>query len=618
MEIRPDTRSSSITLTEKCNLNCIFCGAKVEGTHKLSSRKLTDEITFLKSHEIDHLVLIGGEPTLSEHLLKILTFAKERSISHVDLHTNGLMFVYPDFLKKLESAGLESVRFFFISHDRDNYDSFTRTSGLFNSLIKAIDNAAGASFDIEFAVPVFRKNLDTVVGTIDYILSKWPEAGGLFLVPVGESSPEIHSPGDVEKLKIVLTESTRMAVDVGVSLHYNFWEPVRSELKHLAHPDTKRYLAHETDCYNCSIVSGCNGARLSGDRFLSESIFTNPESARDLYVSRTGDPGIDIKNDIIYSEMERKSIFSFYRPDHSGSDHLHQVILRANFICNQKCPFCYNEATAEFEARRSEIEYMIGKINEAFKTVDRFSFSGGEPTLDENLERYIRMVKNGPARKIELQTNAVRLANTDYASKLIASGVDTAFVSLHAHEPALSATITGRKGNFEKALAGIDNLLAGGVHVDINHVINTLNYTRLPEFVRFAHSRFSNSPIVFSMAHPFKWFPDSRMKYVPRFLDFAGYLGEALEWCLETGARFSGLAEPCGIPLCILGGEKKYYGEFHEIPAPGEEDYIVDREFIKPEVCRECDLFGNCFGIRARYAQYYGTDELRPVRIATD
>lgn len=612
MDITPDTATRSVQLNVKCNLNCVFCESKAAGKESLTSENIIGEIDFLKSHQIHRLVLHGGEPTLSEHLPKLIKIAKNIGVGHIDLHTNGLMLAYADYTGKLAGAGLGKVRFFFISHGRENYDAFSRTTGYFPSFIKGVENAAEAPVDIEFAVPVFSGNLESVAGTVDFILSNWPDAGGVFLIPARVKSPEFQSREQISELKLVLSETAAKTAEAGVRFHFNFWNQIRQEVRDRINPDIERYLTHRTDCYDCSIVGGCHGTRLLEGRFFPDKFVSDPEQARSFHIARTGDYDLDLKEDILHSELERRNIFTFYRPDRCGIDHLHQVIVRTNFSCNQRCPFCYNDSRPPVEAR--DIEFMIRKINRAFRTINRFSFSGGEPTLNDNLEKYIELVRGGPARMIEIQTNAVRLASTNLAARIAAAGVDDAFVSLHAHEAGLSDSITGRPGNFEKSLTGIDNLIKNGIHVELNHVISSLNHTKLPEFVRFVCDRFPDTPIVFSMAQPFKWFPDDKMKYIPRFTEFAGYLKKALDWCIAKKMRFSGLTEPCGIPLCILDGQEKYYGVFHDIPTRDDEEYIIDTELIKVDVCRKCDLSGHCFGIRARYAQYYGTHELRPIR----
>ncbi|MFA6450591.1 MAG: radical SAM protein, partial [bacterium] len=281
-----------------------------------------------------------------------------------------------------------------------------------------------------------------------------------------------------------------------------------------------------------------------------------------------------------------------------------EVLLRINYNCNQRCLFCWVEPAYEnpdFQTVKSYIEkllqYKIGAV----------CITGGEPTLNGNLVEYVSMLKTENIRKVWLQTNAVRLHSEERAAELAKAGLDFALVSLHSHSPEISDMLTGLDGSFEKTVKGIYNLRKNGVNIMISHVINSFNYRSLPEFVEFAASELNRTHIVFSVAAPIYGAMMNR-GLLPKLSEIKGYLIRALELCYELRVPFSGLAAMCGIPLCILDGNPRYYPDARILGSQQE-----SRDMIKTDACSGCGLAACCFGLRKNYADFHGTGELRQV-----
>ena len=179
--------------------------------------------------------------------------------------------------------------------------------------------------------------------------------------------------------------------------------------------------------------------------------------------------------------------------------------LALTYRCNLKCEFCYagcncttNPAKDDKEMSPAEIEKIIEKIFYDAK-VPSISFTGGEPTLDDNLPRYIRFAKKLDMR-VNLITNGT-LISEEKAHAFASEGLDSAQVSLEGITPETHDKIVNSKGAFERSIAGFENLKSAGILTHTNTTITKTNLhecSQFPEFIRekLDNDRFSMNLII--------------------------------------------------------------------------------------------------------------------------
>ena len=279
--------------------------------------------------------------------------------------------------------------------------------------------------------------------------------------------------------------------------------------------------------------------------------------------------------------------------------------IRINLECNQKCVFCNTDENAENVIL--EAEKIIEKLEEWKKqNVLNLIISGKEPTLHPDLVKIISKAKELGYMNVEMQTNAMLLKNKELAKSLAKAGLDSAFVSLHAHSDELSSKMTLVEGSFNDTVEGIMNLISEGVKITFNVVVNSLNYKNLKEIVLFIRSSFSKiNQIVFSFVAPVcsAW---GNKEVIPKFADVKPFLEEAIELCKSKNIKFR-IPARCGVPFCFLGENLVYSDEFNELFRHDEKDKS------KPDECEKCLLNGKCSGLWGNYIKLYGTDEIKPV-----
>ncbi len=287
-----------------------------------------------------------------------------------------------------------------------------------------------------------------------------------------------------------------------------------------------------------------------------------------------------------------------------GGELIPARIVRINFRCNQACHFCF--VSTHLPAAEDDA------ITEAIRGIARergvLVLSGGEPTLNPRLLDFIRLGNREGARAIELQTNAIRMAEPGYARALAAAGVSDAFISLHGSRAEISDAVTNAPGTFARTLEGIDQAVAAELRVRLNFVFCQTNCADFPAYVELVARRWPGVTLVVSfVATSTDVVPRSR-SLQPRYSDIMRPLAEGLARADAAGLTVLGFESMCGIPMCLVPADLSSYFQLAEIP----EDFDGG-EFVKAEACSQCALNQRCFGVRRGYAELYGTSEFRPV-----
>jgi pyruvate-formate lyase-activating enzyme len=283
-------------------------------------------------------------------------------------------------------------------------------------------------------------------------------------------------------------------------------------------------------------------------------------------------------------------------------------IVRINFHCNQVCRFCF-VSTHLPSGPDALIEEAIAEIGRERGVL---TISGGEPTLSPRLVELVAMGKRVGAREVELQTNAVRLADPELTRALVAAGLDVAFVSLHATTAEVSDRITGAPGTFAKTVRGIDELARTPVQLRLNFVFCEQNHADFPAFVEMVAARWPRASITVSFVAASTDLVPLERELMPRYTDVLPHLAAGVRAARRLSVRLTGFESMCGIPLCLVPDDLSSY--FALADAPVE---VAPGEFLKPdESCGACALAPQCFGIRRGYARLHGTGELAPVQLA--
>jgi MoaA/NifB/PqqE/SkfB family radical SAM enzyme len=288
------------------------------------------------------------------------------------------------------------------------------------------------------------------------------------------------------------------------------------------------------------------------------------------------------------------------------------VVVPVWYYCNSKCTFCMVEKQigelpkVDFPGFQKIVRVIIEEGEK-----ENLILSGAEVTTFDQLENYIRFARSlGYFKRIQIQTNARRLANADFTNRLLDAGLDEAFVSLHGTE-ATHDLITEAPGGYPETMQGIENLVSRpGFNLITNTVLNKRNFANLRELF----TMLVQMPV--SEMHMWNFFPmagEDRHDLLVNMKEFYAFLPELLE-----------IIEPSGKPLVLKG-----FPECLSLGAPGIFDNQFPRNLIDTAFWDNFDenQFGNCvyksqcaakqcFGLSHAYVKKFGEerDLLCPIR----
>jgi pyruvate-formate lyase-activating enzyme len=102
-------RAARVALSRSCNQACAFCEVADELDRRpLEAAEVRASIDAAVAAGAEQLVLTGGEPTLSAHLVKAVGYARGRGL-RTALSTNGRLLADPARLGRVVAAGLDAV-----------------------------------------------------------------------------------------------------------------------------------------------------------------------------------------------------------------------------------------------------------------------------------------------------------------------------------------------------------------------------------------------------------------------------------------------------------------------------------------------------------------------------
>ena len=181
-------------------------------------------------------------------------------------------------------------------------------------------------------------------------------------------------------------------------------------------------------------------------------------------------------------------------PNHKS--HTGLAIIDVTNRCNLRCPICFANAAAAgyvYEPTREQIrEMMINLRQNKPVPTTALQFSGGEPTIREDLPELVQMAKELGFRHVEVNTNGIRLAQSvDYCKTLDKAGMSTIYLQFDG--------LTGDVYKFsrgvdllETKMKAIQNLREAGVDsiVLVVTLVKGVNDHQIGDIINFAVENF--------------------------------------------------------------------------------------------------------------------------------
>lgn len=267
--------------------------------------------------------------------------------------------------------------------------------------------------------------------------------------------------------------------------------------------------------------------------------------------------------------------------------------------CNSRCSFC-NVGGGDGKLT-DLLPVSLPFLKKFLKVIDPSQypgiiFSGGEPTLNDQLPDYVSYARKKGFSHIMVQTNGRTLSDIHMAEKLKAAGVDQLFFSFHSATKELADKMAGHRGAYEQTVKALKNLEKLEMPVITNTLITAINFKELPRIGNFLKA-FGNIPEM----HLWGYTPMSAKagEWMPPYAKAAPYLNKTIGNMLSAGRKI------CvkWYPVCLLDFE---YRKFQTKDLPyclGVKKAFDERGGrcgYKP--CPSCE-WTQCWGIPALYKQ---------------
>ena len=298
--------------------------------------------------------------------------------------------------------------------------------------------------------------------------------------------------------------------------------------------------------------------------------------------------------------------------------------LLLSYDCNAKCAFCYNPPlTPEVLAQSVPFARAAAMLAKARADgYDGVWLTGGDPTLRPDLAKLLLLSKKLGFRRIQIGTNAVRLAKEPYAERLVRAGLNYARVSLHAATPAVHDELLALPGAFDKAVRGIENLRDRGVYVGLNFVVTSRNYAELPGFFELALDRLGIRDFDVIFLHHRGMMDLHGDALGVRYAEAVPHLRKAWKLLEARGLRRRTPtivnAPPCVAPELepwIADWSAEEAGDALTRPGAATLDLMAMKgaQKTKGPACASCALESRCLGFEREYAGRYGDADFVPV-----
>ena len=124
-----------------CNNNCRCCVvANKRHFGDKTTAQIKEELKDGRQEGFKRVVFTGGEITIREDIIELVSFARETGYDEIQMQTNGRKFSSLSFTKEIVEAGANQFGLSLHGHNSDSHDYLTQRPGSFKEVVKGIKN----------------------------------------------------------------------------------------------------------------------------------------------------------------------------------------------------------------------------------------------------------------------------------------------------------------------------------------------------------------------------------------------------------------------------------------------------------------------------------------------
>lgn len=269
-----------------------------------------------------------------------------------------------------------------------------------------------------------------------------------------------------------------------------------------------------------------------------------------------------------------------------------RVDLRLGYRCNSRCRFCYYQQSlrrSKKELSTEEAKRMLIRIRKEGAT--EIEFTGGEPTVREDLCELASYAKSLDFVNISIISNGLRLSDSEYVQRLVYAGVNDFHLSIHGHSKELHEQQTRVMGSFEKIVRAIENVQSHTVRCRSNTVINGINYQHIGSILEKL-IQLNMKFIHLTMFNPIGQAAKADKDIFVKYSDATKFLKNAI-------SKYKGDLPPLivkYVPFCFMRGYENYVmNHYQQSFDPDEWNLYLSHKMRHPNASRALALLGDIF-----------------------
>lgn len=160
-----------VALTQRCNLNCIYCHHEGEcsqsdnGKNEIKKEEIEDLLKVSKELGIRKVRFTGGEPLLRKDIVEIIEIAS-KYMDDISMSTNGVLL--SDTISDLKKAGISRINVTLNTLNEEIYKSITGKSKLQEVLAGIEKTYEEEIFPIKVNMVVMQRNYREIKDLVKY------------------------------------------------------------------------------------------------------------------------------------------------------------------------------------------------------------------------------------------------------------------------------------------------------------------------------------------------------------------------------------------------------------------------------------------------------------------
>ncbi|MBR9680249.1 MAG: radical SAM protein [Candidatus Altiarchaeota archaeon] len=297
---------------------------------------------------------------------------------------------------------------------------------------------------------------------------------------------------------------------------------------------------------------------------------------------------------------------------------LRKLDIKVGFTCNSLCRHCV-QGDKRYNEKDKPSEQIKAEIKEArSRGIKDIVFTGGEPTIRDELASWVSLAKDLDYHLIQVQTNGRRFASKTFTKKMLDAGVNEFAPALNGHVPELHDFLLRSPGAFKQTVQGIKNVRnLSDIPILTNTVVTKPNYRYLNQITSLL-VKLKVNQYQLAFVHPAGRSWTNFDSIVPYVSLAAPHIHKGLQVGIDNGLKV--MAE--AMPYCHMSGYEIYVSELQIPPSDVYESGVKVREWEKwrinegkwkGDTCKPCAFYNVCEGPWIEYVKKRGSSEFKPI-----